>query len=215
MLHFLRPLVCFAVLCAVGCGTLGQYNDTPTLTIVGPLQSPVEAIQSVFLAPPTPYRISFAEADPGNGEAIEDEDGMSALGVGGLFLPLVFDLTAFDIDDVQPTDDGVSFSATLESEVNLIPTWQGRVRGRVRVDDQGVARLTLSPFYANWVIIGNVIAGAKLSFENLDAPAESFTGYYSISFFGTGNALGSGYYRAGLGPIPAADGTDQAHANNP
>ncbi|MEO1237890.1 MAG: hypothetical protein AAFX76_13985 [Planctomycetota bacterium] len=67
-------------------------------------------------------------------------------------------------------------------------------------------RLKVEPFYANWAVIGNVIAGAKLSFDQLDMRGRTFTGYYQVSFFGTGNAAGSGYYRARFEAVkPAVD----------
>ncbi|MEM8782326.1 MAG: hypothetical protein AAGE65_05650 [Planctomycetota bacterium] len=199
------PIVCaLFLLAASGCGTLGNYNDRPALTLSGVAvpDTPARAVQDLFMSRSTPYRIAVFEADPDTGQPIEGEAGMSALGVGGLFLPLVYDLNAIDIAEVETTEDGVAFVADLRSEVNLIPTWQGRVRGTVTADDQGIVRLKLRPYYANWVIIGNVIAGGKLALDRIDLAEDRFTGYYSVSFFGTGNAIGSGYFEATLGEIP-------------
>ncbi|MEM9883823.1 MAG: hypothetical protein AAF800_13000 [Planctomycetota bacterium] len=194
-----------AVWLLAGCGSLGAYDDTALLVVAGPEVSPVEAVRSWWMGPPRPYRIVLEEADPGTGEPVAGAGGLSASGVGGLFLPLRFDWTAAVVEDVRPTERGVAFTARLESEVNLIPTWQGRVRGAVEADDRGAVRLRLRPFYANWAVIGNVIAGGDLSLARIDRRDQTFRGTYRVMFFGTGNATGSGHYRATLGAVDAVE----------
>jgi hypothetical protein len=51
-------------------------------------------------------------------------------------------------------------------------------------------------FYCNWVAVGNVIVNADFSIDNINLKDRVFTGFYKVTFHGTGNAGGSGYYKA-------------------
>jgi hypothetical protein len=65
-------------------------------------------------------------------------------------------------------------------------------------------RTTRSPFGSNtstnWVVVGNVLVNTDLSIDNISLKDKVFTGFYKVTFHGTGNAAGSGYYRAVIVP---------------
>jgi hypothetical protein len=58
----------------------------------------------------------------------------------------------------------------------------------------------LRNFYCNWLVIGNVVVNADLSIDNVNLKDRVFTGFYKVTFHGTGNAAGSGYYKAVIVP---------------
>ena len=57
-------------------------------------------------------------------------------------------------------------------------------------------QLVVRRFYGTWVVSGNVLTRLELSVDRIDLSDRSFGGYYALQFNGTGNAGGSGYYRA-------------------
>ena len=72
--------------------------------------------------------------------------------------------------------------------------------GQILLRDNDTITLQLRNFYCNWVVIGNVLVNADFSIDRIDPHAKVFTGFYKITFHGTGNAAGSGYYRAVILP---------------
>jgi hypothetical protein len=66
------------------------------------------------------------------------------------------------------------------------------------VRENDTISVELPNFFCNWMAIGNVVVNADLSIDNIDLKTRTFTGYYKITFHGTGNASGSGYYRAAI-----------------
>ena len=98
----------------------------------------------------------------------------------------------------QNNGNAISFSAKLDTPVNKIQPFCGTVDGKIETRAPQNATLQMSNFYCNWAVIGNVITNATFSIDSVDPVSRSFTGYYKISFYGTGNANGSGYYRAEL-----------------
>ena len=60
--------------------------------------------------------------------------------------------------------------------------------------------MQLRNFYCNWMLIGNVIVNADLSIDTINVKDKVVTGFYKLTFHGTGNAAGSGYYKAVLAP---------------
>jgi hypothetical protein len=50
------------------------------------------------------------------------------------------------------------------------------------------------------MVVGNVLATADLSIDRIDLKNKTFTGYYRLTFHGTGNVAGSGYYKAVITP---------------
>jgi hypothetical protein len=60
--------------------------------------------------------------------------------------------------------------------------------------------LELRNFYCNWIVVGNVIVNADFSIDYIDPQNKVFSGFYKMTFHGTGNAAGSGYFRAAIVP---------------
>ncbi len=58
----------------------------------------------------------------------------------------------------------------------------------------------MSDFYCNWAGIGNVLTNIDLSIDSINTADKTFTGFYKISFYGTGNATGSGSFKAAVVP---------------
>jgi len=61
--------------------------------------------------------------------------------------------------------------------------------------DNNTASVELSNFYCNWMVIGNAITNADFSIETISLEERTFTGFYKLTFYGTGNVTGSGYYK--------------------
>ena len=66
--------------------------------------------------------------------------------------------------------------------------------------DNNTITMQLQNFYCNWVVVGNVLVNADFSIDRIDSHKKVFNGFYKITFHGTGNAAGSGYYRAVIAP---------------
>nr|MDJ0789558.1 hypothetical protein [Myxococcota bacterium] len=71
-----------------------------------------------------------------------------------------------------------------------------RATGELTINESGSANLEYGGFYCNWILIGNVVTRLRMSVDRIDLREGSFAGYYDLRFNGTGNAGGSGYYRA-------------------
>ena len=199
-------LIAFTLL--TGCGGTGKFIDQPQLNIFGAEAiaiQPAEAVEQLFGGNILPYRISFCEADPATKTCPNEDSNPSAKGIGGIFLPLVMELRAIEIDELMIDDQTIMFKAKLDSPVNKIPPACGRVEGVVDTPSPESATLKISKFYCNWAAIGNVVTNITLSIDSIDLETNIFTGYYKITFYGTGNASGSGYYRATVEPMDETD----------
>jgi hypothetical protein len=74
------------------------------------------------------------------------------------------------------------------------------VDGKIIISSANNFTLEFPNFYCNWMAIGNVVTTIKLSIDSIDLNKQSFAGFYSMAFYGTGNANGSGYYKAVMAP---------------
>jgi hypothetical protein len=54
---------------------------------------------------------------------------------------------------------------------------------------------------------------ADFSIDRIDSQNKVFNGFYKITFHGTGNAAGSGYYRAAIVPDTPRDATKENNAH--
>ena len=70
--------------------------------------------------------------------------------------------------------------------------------------DGGSLSLRFGKFYCNWAVVGNVIVNADFSVDSVSVKERTLTGFYRITFHGTGNAAGSGYFRAAIAPAGAS-----------
>jgi hypothetical protein len=101
-----------------------------------------------------------------------------------------------DVKALKPSADGLALEASLDASVDGIPPICGTVGGKVISRDNNTASVELSNFYCNWMVIGNAITNADFSIDTISLEERTFTGFYKLTFFGTGNVTGSGYYKA-------------------
>ena len=130
-----------------------------------------------------------------------DDARPTATGLGGLFLPLVLELESITVEQASIDGGSIPIETRLDAPVNDTPSSCGKVNGAIEATAT-TAILRLPNNYCNWMAIGNVVQSAMLSIDTIDLENDFFTGYYKISFFGTGNAGGSGYYRAEISSKP-------------
>jgi hypothetical protein len=190
-----------------GCGTTRRFVDQPPLTVEG-ADTAHQAAVTLF-GGDRPYRLRLCDADPVSKDCRQGSDGIRANGVGGLFLPLVLTLSAMTVTNESPSPAGWAIEATVQSKADAISPLCRIAHGRILERDNGTISIQLKNFYCNWVIVGNVLVNTDLSIDHIDPLNRIFTGFYKITFHGTGNAAGSGYYKALVlsGPAGAhADG---------
>jgi hypothetical protein len=187
------------------CGSTSHFVDQPPLTIDGSEQDTRRAVAQLF-GTATPYTIRLCEADPSSKECKAEDEGISATGVGGLFLPLFLHVHGMRVSQERPSADGLAIEVSFESNADGIPPLCATADGRVISRGNNTALLEASNFYCNWMAVGNVLANADLSIDRIDLKDRTFTGYYKLTFYGTGNVSGSGYYKAVLTPKTAQSG---------
>jgi hypothetical protein len=138
----------------------------------------------------------LCEADPSSKECKVDSEGISATGVGGLFIPLVLRVSGMRVSQERQSPDGLAIDVAVDSKADGIPPLCATADGTVISRDNDTASLRIGNFYCNWLAVGNVLANADLSIDKINLKDKTFTGYYRLTFHGTGNVAGSGYYKA-------------------
>jgi len=187
------------VLALSACGTTHRFVDEPKLTIGEPGRNVREAAVELFHQP-TAYTVTLCEADQGSRQCKKEQQGIAANGVGGFLLPLSLRVTALTVSNETESPDGWLIDTAVSSKVDAIAPLCHSVRGKVMVRENDTVSVDLPSFYCNWLAVGNVLVTADLSIDNIDLGAKTFSGFYRITFHGTGNAAGSGYYRAAVVP---------------
>lgn len=178
------------------CGGTARYIDSPVLRLQDGVSTPTEAVSGLFLQHTGPYTIVLCDADPATGTCLESSTGLSAIGVGGIFLPLIMDLSGIKVNNAELVEETIRLKTRLVSTVNKIAPNCGDVAGKINIRTGNIVDIELTNFYCNWIAIGNVVTNIKLSIDGISLKEQSFTGFYSVSLRGTGNANGSGYYKA-------------------
>ena len=189
--------LCLVALTA--CGTTRRFVEQPPLKVAEPQEDPRAAVGELF-GMATPYSVKLCEADPASRQCKSGSGGITATGVGGLFLPLTLHVKGLVVSQENQTDDGVALNASLESVVDAIAPLCGSAHVKIVSRDNNTVSLQFGQFYCNWVLVGNVLVNADLSVDSINLKDKVFTGFYRITFHGTGNASGSGYYRAVVAP---------------
>jgi hypothetical protein len=187
-----------------GCSGTWNYVDKPGLTIVGTDTPARDAVGGLFTRLNAPFKITLCEADKISKNCLKNEGGISARGFGGIGLPLFLDMTGIELSKIAAEDDIWVFDSTLDAQINEIPTWCGNVSGEISTENNQNAHIEQANFYCNWAVIGNVLTNIDLAIETINSTENSFTGYYKISFIGTGNGAGSGYFKASVVPTEQA-----------
>jgi hypothetical protein len=197
----LRPtaVISFVALALTACGTTRNFIDHPALRVAPPSTSPRAAVAAIFSGR-TPLYVSLCNARRSSKECLPGNSGITAQGVGGLFLPLRLHVRGIRVSAVQDTADGTTFDGAVDSKVDAIAPLCGSSHVQAVYGNDGSLSLRLGKFYCNWALVGNVIVSADFSIDSLSVNDRTFTGFYRITFHGTGNAAGSGYFRASIEP---------------
>lgn len=182
-------------LAATACGTTHDFVDQPQLSLAEPDRDARRATADLFDLR-TPYTVKLCEADRSSRRCKQGEPGITATGVGGLFLPLTLHVTALLVSKESLSADGWAIDASFDSRVDGISPVCRIAQGQIVSRANNTVSVQLRNFYCNWVVVGNVLVNADFSIDSIDAKEKVFTGFYKVTFHGTGNAAGSGYYRA-------------------
>jgi hypothetical protein len=181
------------------CGTTRRFIDQPQLTVDDTDKTPRQATAELFDGV-TPYKVRLCEADPVSKDCKKGSDGVRANGVGGLFIPLVLNVFGMTVSKQSPSDSGWAIDAAVQSKADGVPPLCRTAHGQILLRDNNTITVQLQSFYCNWVAVGNVLVNADFSIDHIDSQNRVFNGFYKITFHGTGNAAGSGYYRAVIVP---------------
>lgn len=192
------------------CGTTRHYIAHPALTVMPPSTTPRGAVAAIFSGN-TPMYLSLCNASRSTKQCLPNDAGITAQGVGGLFLPLRLHVRGIRVSSVHQTPQGTTFDGTVDSKVDAIAPLCGSSRVQAVHGEDGSLSLRFGRFYCNWALVGNVIVGVDFSIDSVSVRDRTLTGFYRITFHGTGNASGSGYFRAA---IEAAPGTAVNPASN-
>lgn len=180
-----------------GCGTTRRFVAQPQLTVDGSSEDARRAATALFDSD-TPYTVSLCEADAASKECKKDSNGITANGVGGLLLPLALHVTGMTVSKQSQTEVGWAIDASVQSKVDAIAPLCRTAHGQIVFTDNNMMTVQLRNFYCNWLLVGNVLVNADFSIDHLNPKDKVFTGFYKVTFHGTGNAAGSGYYRAAI-----------------
>jgi hypothetical protein len=182
-------------LALAACGSTSRFIAQPSLTTDVQEEDARKAAATLFDAA-TPYSIKLCEASQTSKQCTATSEGISASGVGGLFLPLRLHVAGMTISKQARSDDGWSFDASLDSKVDSVAPHCRPVHGQIVSRNNNTLSMQLDSFYCNWLVVGNVMVNAELSIDGINSKEHTFTGFYKMTFHGTGNAAGSGYYKA-------------------
>lgn len=208
---FLPPLSLVA-LSLGACGTTRQYVDHPALKVMPPSEDSRGAVEAIFSGNTLLY-LSLCNASRSTRECLPGDSGITARGVGGLFLPLKLRVRGVRVSAVQQTAGATSFDGAVDSKVDAIAPLCGSSRVEAVYGDDGSLALHFGKFYCNWALVGNVIVSADFSIDSISVADRTLTGFYRITFHGTGNAAGSGYFRASIEPAARAAAQSASNAS--
>jgi hypothetical protein len=181
------------------CGTTRNFIEQPQVTVDDPRKDAHQAAAALFALAP-PYKVTLCEADPESRQCKQGNAGISATGVGGLLIPLKLHVTAVTVSKLNQTGDNWALDASLHSKVDTISPLCQTAHGQIISRANDTISIRLEHFYCNWVVVGNVLVNTDLSIDNINLEDRAFSGFYRVTFHGTGNAAGSGYYKAVIVP---------------
>lgn len=197
-MHVIRTApITLAALALTACGTTRNFVAHPALSVAPPSARPRDAVAAI-LSGKTPLYVSLCNASRSSNECLPGDSGISARGVGGLFLPLSLHVRGIHVSGVHTSADGTAFDSAVDSKVDAIAPLCASSHAQAVYNDDGSLSLRLGKFYCNWALVGNVIVSAEFSIASISVDDKTFTGFYRITFYGTGNAAGSGYFRASV-----------------
>ena len=138
---------------------------------------------------------TLCEANAQTGRCLEPTVGLAGYGLGGIFLPLLMRVEGFELNRNSTKSEG-AFRIAFSTTVNEIPPFCSETDAEFAILQGDILRLGTTPFFCNWVGIGNVVAQIEFAIDRVNAGSRSFTGRYALQLNGTGNAIGEGYFRA-------------------
>jgi hypothetical protein len=198
-----RACILLSLSVLAACGTTRRFVGEPPLTVEDSEKDAQDARQAAAtlfnLAPP--YTVTLCEADPASKECKPGNVGITATGVGGLLLPLTLHVTALTISKQSQVGDSLTIDASFRSKVDSITPMCRTAHGQIISRQNNTISVELENFYCNWAVVGNVLVNADLSIDDINLKDKVFTGFYKVTFHGTGNAAGSGYYKAVIAPL--------------
>lgn len=174
-----------------------RLPDTPT-AISGLKESNISLEQAVSALTPNEgqtIRFSLCEANAQTGQCLEPVVGLAGYGLGGVFLPLLMRVSGFELsrDKAMSADTlQIEFATT----VNEIAPFCAQTNADFEILQGDILRLGATPFYCNWIGIGNVVTQIEFGIDRVNIESQSFTGSYALQLNGTGNAIGEGSFRA-------------------
>ncbi|MHB8813854.1 MAG: hypothetical protein ACYDAE_11360 [Steroidobacteraceae bacterium] len=117
----LRPTaaMCLVAVALAGCGTTRNFVDHPVLKVAPPSTSPRDAVAAI-LSGNTPLYVSLCNARESSKQCLPGDSGITAQGVGGLFLPLRLHVRGIRVSAVHQTVDGTAFDGAVDSKVDAI-----------------------------------------------------------------------------------------------
>jgi hypothetical protein len=108
-----------SLLALEACGTTQRFVDRPRLTIDESELDARRAAAALFDSS-APYTIRLCEADPASKECKRKDEGITASGVGGLFIPLTLHITAMIVSKQVQAADGWAVDASFQSKADGI-----------------------------------------------------------------------------------------------
>jgi hypothetical protein len=99
------------------CGTTQRFVDQPRLTIDESELDARRAAAALFDSS-APYTIRLCEANPASKECKQEDKGITASGVGGLFIPLTLHITGMIVSKQVQAVDGWAVDASFQSKAD-------------------------------------------------------------------------------------------------
>lgn len=191
-----RVLLALPLFTLIACSGTDRYVEQMPVEIHGHEGVSLgEALNIMFVKDSEHFNVVLCEADINSKTCNLANKGIEAKGLGGIFLPLTMELTEIDVKESRHIESAIDLSSELRASINGITPWCGELSGTITTNSSH-ASLIYSNFYCNWAGIGNVVTNLSLSIDHIDVSNKTFSGFYKMSFYGTGNASGSGYYVA-------------------
>src|SRR5579863_2460726 len=122
-----------ALLALAACGTTRRFVDQPQLTVEGS-ELDARRVAADLFDSSAPYTIELCEADAASKAGKQGDKGITASGVGGLFIPLTLHITAMVVSKQVQAADGWAVDASFQSKADgiapLCQTAHGRIVSR-------------------------------------------------------------------------------------
>jgi len=159
-MHFVKRFTIAAVvaLSLSACAT-ARLPDIPAVAS-DPSGSRVSLEQAVRTLKPDEGQalvFTLCEANAQTGRCLEPTVGLAGYGLGGIFLPLLMRVEGFELNRNSAKSEG-ALRIAFSTIVNEIPPFCSETDAEFEILEGDILRLGATPFFCNWVGVGNVIA---------------------------------------------------------